>query len=511
MDLDILLWANIYQSTGEKIHYTKDEQPYPIYPLDGDIYIGAYNKKPTYDFGASLSWNGLKVLFNSRFSKMQSPYSMSALFTPYSYDKYVKIDGNRPGYAVGSTQGEISYAKNWNNFNVKIAATIDHENQQRYQILGDTVPDFGFNEIIPNGTNDTLLALNGFFQNHLWQSNTIGANLQGAYQYQLGQQEGYVLLGGHFYKTTLSDSHYLEGDEFTRVLREFDESKNLALGSEWNTDAYLQVKHKWSESFILNAGLRYDMKRRNDDRTINVFSPRIALIYSLNHWNFKVSYAKSFVDAPYYYRNSTLDIRGSGDLEPEYMDSWQLSCTNSKLLEGLNFDFNVYYNYARDFVYNDQIVGRYINAGFLKSVGSDLMLQYTYKRLLATGNLSWQHVLSSDMYPVNGNNIFSVPRFQSNIVLGYRLTDALSMHVNTLFTSKQISQAIVPAIELEYRDVDIPSRAIFNVGAKYELKPLTLELEVYNLFNQKYYQAGNSNAPIRQQGLWFMFNAGIKL
>lgn len=509
MDLDIMAWANIYHSTGERIHYDKSSQPYPIYPIDGDITIGGYNKKPSYDFGTSFSWKGLQVLFNSRFSKMQSPYSMSVMFTPYAYDKYINFSGNRPGYAVGNAHGEISYTKDWSNFNFKVAASIDYENQQRYQIIGDTIPDIGFNQFVPNGSTDTIMAFNGFFQNHEWHSNTVGTNVQGTYQYQFGQHEGYFMLGGHFFKTTLTDSQYMEGDEFTRVLKVFDESKNLAVGSEWNADAYLQVKHKWRKSFIMNAGLRYDMKKRNDDRTIHVVSPRVALIYSLNYWNFKASYAKSFVDAPYYYRNTTLDIRGSGELQPEYMDSWQLSCTNSRLAEGLSLDFNLYYNYARNFVYNDQIVGRYINAGFLKSIGCDLMLQYTYRRLLATGNLSWQHVLSSETYPVSGHNVYSVPEFQSNIVLGYKLTDAFSMHLNTIFTSKQISEAIVQGWDHQYED--IPARVIFNMGARYELKPITFEAEVYNLFNKEYYQGGNSNAPIRQQGLWFMFNAGIKL
>ena len=165
MDFDIMAWANVYQSTGEKIHYDKSSQPYPIYPIDGDIAIGGYNKKPTYDFGVSFSWKGLQVLFNSHFSKMQSPYSMSVMFTPYTYDKYNSFSGNKPGYGVGSMHGEISYTKDLSNFNFKAAVSIDHEDQQRYQIIGDTIPDIGFNIFIPNGSTDTIMAFNGFFQN----------------------------------------------------------------------------------------------------------------------------------------------------------------------------------------------------------------------------------------------------------------------------------------------------------------------------------------------------------
>lgn len=509
MDLDMMVWANIYESTGEKIYYDKASQPYPIYPLAGDIALSAYNSKPTYDFGLDFSWNGLEVLFNARFSKMQSPYSMSVMFTPYSYDRYNEFEGNKPGYGVGSQHSEISYTKNIGDLNLKFATSFDFETQQRYQIIGDTLPDIGYNDFVPNGTTDTIKAFNGFFQNHVFKSSAMGASIQGTYPYKFGQHEGYVLLGGHVNRFSLDDSNYFEGDEFNRVLKVFDENKNLALGHEVSADGYIQVKHKWRDAFILNAGLRYDYKHRNDSRNIDVLSPRVALIYKGKVWSFKASYAKSFVDAPYYYRNTTLDIRGYTGLEPEYMDSWQLSCSNHNLVKGLDMDLNIYYNYARDFVYNDQIIGMYINAGYLKSIGADLMLKYSSRRLLTTANLSWQRALSSEWYTVSDHSVYNVPTWQSNIVVGYKLTDALNLHVNTLITSSQICEAIVMASDFDY--VDIPSRAIFNAGAKYELKPLTFGVDVYNLFNKTYYQGGNSNAPIRQQGRWFMLNVSVRI
>lgn len=509
MDFDLMVWANSYSSGGQKVHYDKESQPYPIYPLAGDVAIGAYNSKPSYDFGMDLSWHGLQVLYNARFSKMQSPYSMSVLFTPYSYDKYGKFDGNKPGYAVGNQHVEASYTMDIGSLNLKAAATFDYENQQRYQIVGDTVPDIGYNTFVPNGTNDTIMAFYGFFQNHVFQSTSYGANVQGTYPYKFGQHEGYILIGSHVNRFSLDDSNYLEGDEFNRVLKVFDESKNLAIGHEASADAYIQVKHKWRDALIVNAGLRYDYKHRNDSRNIDVLSPRLALIYKSRSWSLKASYAKSFVDAPYYYRNTTLDISGYTGLDPEFMDSWQLSLTSHDLIDGLDIDANFYYNYARDFVYSEQIIGMYINAGYLKSIGTDLMLKYSRNRLLATGNLSWQHALSSELYLADGHTIYNIPSLQSSFVVGYQLTNALCIHLNTLITSRQTCESIVQGSDLSYDEV--PARAIFNAGAKYRMKPLTLGFEVYNLFNKKYYQGGNSNAPIRQQGLWFMFTAGLKI
>lgn len=509
MDFDVFVWANIYNATGQTFYYDKASQPYAIYPIEGDVTIGGYNKKPSYDYGATVSWKGVSILFNSHFSKMQSPYSMSVMFAPYSYDDYNSFNGSAPGYAVGSQHGELSFSQSWKRLGFKVAATIDHETQQRYQIIGDTVPDMGYNAIPIAGLNDTLMAYNGFFQNHFWQSTAVGANIQGSYQYKSGRHEGLVLLGAHVNRFSLVDSEYSEGDEFGRVLRTFDESKNLILGWEVNTDGYLQVKHKWGKSFILNVGLRYDLKHRNDSRNISVLSPRVAAIYVIKSWNVKASYARSFVDAPYYYRNTTLDIKGSGVLNPEFMDSWQLSCTNSMLVKGLTMDANVYYNHARDFVYNDQLNGLYINAGYLKSIGAELLLNYSNKRLHAIGNLSWQHVVASDMYPVDGHSIYNIPQLQSSLTFGYKITNDLSAHLNTIVTAQQTCQSIVQGAD--QRDDEIPARAIFNAGAKYQLRPFTFELNVYNLFNKKYYQGGNSNAPIRQQGLWLLFNASVKI
>jgi outer membrane receptor protein involved in Fe transport len=84
------------------------------------------------------------------------------------------------------------------------------------------------------------------------------------------------------------------------------------------------------------------------------------------------------------------------------------------------------------------------------------------------------------------------------------------LHANTIFTSKQLTQSLYDG-GATIKEENIPARAIVNIGGSYELSPLTFELNVYNLFNQKYYQGGNSSAPIRQQGLWFMFNVGVKI
>ena len=528
MDMDILAWGDIYNATGQKIHLNANEQPNALFPIDGDIYIGGFNKSPSYDFGTKIAIRGLQLLYNCRFSKMQSPYTMSVMFAPYRYDDYRTFNGYAPGYALDNHHGELSYTYSRGDFGIKAALRIDREMQQRYQIVGDTVDDFGYNDIIPYGVADTVKAYYGYYQNHFWQSTTVGANIQGDYSYKIGQQNGNILLGADFNRFFLMDSNYSEGDDYGQVLKTYDEvhkvmgeevnSKNLAKGHETMIDCYLQLKQRLSRRAILNAGIRYDYKRRNDSpsgsRDKHVFSPRIAFIYNLNAWNIKASYSKSFVDAPYFYRNSSLDISALDfyglELNPEFMDSWQLSVMNNQLAKGLTFDANFYYNHAKDIIYNDQSIGIYMNAGYLKALGVEFTLDYQYKHLTAHGNFAWQKVIDSENYTATENRVYNVPPIQSNIVVGYRISDAFRLHANATITSKQLTQSISMGGYI-VEDVDIPTRAIFNAGGSYDLSPLTFELNVYNLFNHTYYQGGNSSAPIRQQGLWFLFNVSVKL
>jgi outer membrane receptor protein involved in Fe transport len=143
-------------------------------------------------------------------------------------------------------------------------------------------------------------------------------------------------------------------------------------------------------------------------------------------------------------------------------------------------------------------------------MGAEMSVNYNNKRLFAYGNISWQKVLESEYYTATGNRVYNVPTVQSSLVLSYNFSDAFKLHANTIFTSKQLTQSLYDGGGT-IKEENIPARAIVNIGGSYELSPLTFELNVYNLFNQKYYQGGNSSAPIRQQGLWFMFNVGVKI
>lgn len=507
MDLDIMTWASIYNSSGEKVNIPVEEQKGSL-PVPGQIIIGGYNKKPSFDVGLNLGWRNLHLLYNSSFSKTVAPYSMSYFFAPYSYERYMTFKGNAPGYAKTSHRVEGIFEKKWNNFYFKTGLTFDFETQTRYQVSGDTIPDVGYNIIYPNGTSDSIFVSKGCFQIHDWQENVWGGYLQSNYSYKLNDKhKGSVSLGFQYDKFNLIDSYYLEGDLFNRVLVTYDESKNLYIGHETYIDAYLQLKHQWNDFLILNAGLRYDYKKRRNGQIIHELSPRMALIIRQPMWNLKFSYAKSFVDAPYFYRNNTLDTTMGGEnLHSEYLHSFQMTFVTNHLYPGIEFDTNLFYNHTTDIIIPDGLI--YTNAGVLDNMGCELSASYHSRKYSCWVNFTWQHVLSAKEYNVEKALVYNVPAIKVNLIGSYELfyNFLLNTHLNIL--SKQKSLYSIPDKQgnMISQKLSIPARCIWDAGFQYKLANYKLGVQVYNLLDKVYEQGGSSVAPIRQQGLWYMLN-----
>lgn len=507
MDWNIMTWMSIYNATGEKVNIPVEEQKGTL-PVPGQIIIGGFNKKPSFDIGMNLGWKNFHLLYNTSFSKTVAPYSMSYFFAPYSYDRYMTFKGNAPGYSKISHRIEASYERNWNDFHFKTGLTFDAEGQTRYQVSGDTIPDVGYNIIYPNGTNDSIFVSKGCFQIHDWQESVLGGYLQGYYSYNLSSKhKGSISVGLQYNRFKLIDSYYLEGDLFNRVLVTYDESKNLYTGHETYMDAYLQLKHQWSDFLIFNAGLRYDYKKRSNSQVIHEFSPRMALIIRQPMWNLKFSYAKSFVDAPYFYRNNTLDTTTGGEnLRSEYLHSFQMTFVANHLYPGIEFDANLFYNHTTDIIIPDGLI--YTNAGVLDNIGCELSASYHFRKYSSWFNFTWQNVLSAEKYGVKNSLVYNVPAIKVNWIGSYELFHnfLLNTHLNIL--SKQKSLYSIPDEQgnIVSQELDIPARCIWNAGFQYKFANCKLGVQVYNLLNKIYEQGGSSIAPIRQQGLWYLLN-----
>ena len=92
-----------------------------------------------------------------------------------------------------------------------------------------------------------------------------------------------------------------------------------------------------------------DYKSRFDDSKVNELSPRIALILLQPKWNLKLSYSKSFVDAPYIYRKANIisvmmivdNPKYVESISPERVHSFQLTFGGNNWIKGLNFEINI--------------------------------------------------------------------------------------------------------------------------------------------------------------------------
>jgi iron complex outermembrane receptor protein len=391
----------------------------------------------------------------------------------------------------------------------------------------------------------------GLFRNISGQEQNYSFQLKGDYNYiSSAHHNGNLSFGTEFSHFQLEDVRYALGYNFVMIAPENPLIPESGKGHENSYNAFLQLKHQW-HSIILNAGLRFDHKKRADGRTLNEFSPRIAFILLQPKWNIKFSYSRSFVDAPYLYRktNELLPLLSServGDdfsvLNPEFVNSLQLTFAGSEWAKGFNFEINGFYNRAQDLIMTHII--EHLNEAENKTIGIELMTSYRKPKFTADFNLTWMHTFESNLFTKNIDANNNTPAITSNVVLAWQATPRLKLFSNVLFESKQTSynldltqmilltnianyilediaeknyesaqewtDELIRVKETIIHQEDMKARAIFNIGAEYKWGNLTLGLNVRNLFNTQYNRSGMNTKLIPQKGRWFMFDVAYK-
>lgn len=503
MDFDIAAWASIYNAEGEKINIPVEQQV-GVIPIEGDIIVGGFNRKPSHDIGLVMTWKNLSFMHNTNFSKTVAPYSLSYSFAPYDYDRYRTLDGNKPGFAFTAHHTNLTYRQPLGSVNLSAMVTYDTESQNRYQVMNDYFPaDMLDYYYIPYGTETKVYPFYYTFQYNNWLEQNIAATINAEYSYKMNSHHsGTILFGAQYNFFEVSESRNIEGDDGGRILFEYDDTKNLATGRERSANSYIQIKHRWDD-FILNAGIRYDYKKRSNDHTINEYSPRVALIYIRPKYNFKICYSKSFVDAPYYYRNNTLDTyKGGADLLSEYLNSWQFAVGLTDLVPHLNVEVSSFFNKATNLIYASDMF--YDNSGQMKNWGIEISGSYLLNKFQAHFNVEYQKLISAENYTASEKKIHNIPEWSGNFNGVYNFTKNFSVIGHLNFFSKQES------LEMKFGESDVeielPARATVDAGVSYKLNPVTLKFNMNNILNTTYDQGGASIAPIRQRGRWFMFS-----
>ena len=555
-DVDFLIWGSLYKAKGEKrfVNYLDTGMGYD----SDDVNIGGIGKSPTYDVGISLKYKHLDLMYNTQFSQIEAPMTMMFFYSPYKIDKYKTFNGLRPSYTTKSHHANVSYSQQLGKVWLKGTITYDNSDLTHYQVISEE-PTNSVLTLLPLNEAVTELLKNkgGLYRYINGQEHTIGAKLQGDWNYINNKNhKGNFSFGTEFSYFNLDDTRYTFGYDYSNTLPEAEQIQELGKGNESNLNGFIQLKHQW-KYLILNAGLRYDYKQRYDNSHIREFSPRVALIFMQPKWNVKLSFSKSFIDAPYLYRKTNLVLSSffqqtgiAADLNPESLHSWQLTFNAVEWVKGLNFEFNAFYNRANDLIF--LMFANHDNAGQMNSYGLEFSGSYQMKRFSVHVNTTFQNVKKFKIYGKDIDRPLNTPEFMANAILSWKTPlKNLELHSHISFYSKQeeyhleavaystyiqlaeyyahiyqlYNEHPTPELQAELADLsdrlsymsneitvqrDYPGRLLVNLGARYTLGNMELTFDVHNLFNHKYTQSGMSTGQIPQKGLWFMGTVAYK-
>lgn len=503
LNTDLLAWGNVYYARGEKIFipFTKSAGQFPH---DGYTVLGAYRDRPAYDWGLTYNWNRFSLLFSQRYCKKNS---LTALYgDTYDYSRYRKIDGEGVGNGYASTHAEGSYKRTFGKYTFDLSAYMDWTTHNLFSAAGDTIRYGGSK-------------MEGAFQEIRWREFTWGASVRLNAAYKALGGSGNWLAGVQIEQMKINNVVTMMGQQYDSVYWHFPPSMNvLKTGTETGLSAFVQIKHYFTPSLILNAGLRFDEKIRNTREKITAFSPRISLVYlPRNGWSIKACYSRSFVDAPYFYRNNnSTSFKGAAELKPELMDAVQVMGAYHPPGKALYGNINLFYNHLTDFIYRmKEATGnalRYQNAGRLDIAGIEGVAGYIRPKYRADFNFTWQQVLSGENFDFRGARVYNIPSFVSHLILSGNVWQhtkhLLRLNIGLDYAGRQL--APIKNIQIGGRlivdpDYMVNARVTVNTGIRYTYGTFEVAGRCYNLFNCHYEQGGTTILPHRQPGRWFLF------
>lgn len=510
---DLFVWASIYKSDGERVAIP-DSEDYSVNKTgNAEAIVGGYNDTPAYDVGMRLVSGKLTIFASSRAAKYTEPFTAGGSPTgqSYDYDAFRKKLGLGPGLRLDFQHFGVTYAEKLNkNLSFSINPYADHSSTAVHLVIDPS-------------TNKSAAPS--------WVEYGLGLTAQGKLKYAMAGK-GSLTVGAQVDHMNLYDS------EFPIQVGGIDEMGNptppdwsgwgdsrdqqlLAPGKETTYAGFAQVRHRVNKEILVNVGGRYDVKDRAVGANVSAISPRLAVVYSpMKQFSVKASFARSFVDAPYWYRHNSLgSYRGGADLKPEHLTSYQFTPT-VKLLDGhLRYSMNIFYNELTDFIWrNNEATAEqpiYQNAGFLKSYGVENEVTYVHEKYELRSNLTYQVARDADNYGVTDDEIFNIPRLTGALVADTTPLPGFASNVHANASLRYIGSQLSPISgvvndpgnrlkQVLLVDVGLTTRDLGWDGWK-------LSANIYNLTNKKWKQGGSVQHPYPQNGRWISFSATHKL
>ena len=512
--LDIMAWANVYKTDGEKSNFeTLVDNEYLLknWTWRGNLNFGTYNHKPAMDFGVIARWKGLTFMHNTH-SSHYVELLRNADHPLFDYRRFPSINGNKPGISQGSHHTSLSYDYQKGPWALTASIDYDVSKDMEYFFVGDSLSL----NVTPfyNEESHQVENVQGVYEYRGWNSSNLKASLKGSWTYAFaGSHQGTITLGLQSAKFTLDDFQEYTGVNYSRIIESRSDWRNQEQ-HEKNASTHLQVKHRWG-SLIANVGMRYDHMERHTGKTSNELSPRMALIFMQPRWGAKLCYSTSLVEISFK-RIIRYSFDGDNEfLQPEYSRCWQLMLWGKQLLKGLNAEVNAYHNRSE----NMDVHEFGSNIGTMKSIGLEISADYTYRKLGVHGNASWKRILESKDDADEGYNDYDVygdPQFSANATVAYQLLPTLRLHANAHYIGKRYLMLYsYPYSDLYPYEDGIPrisDALMFDLGANWSWKNLGVNVNIHNVLGKKYWQTGMSlgyNRP--QHGRWLLVELTYKI
>ncbi len=529
---DLTMWATVYRAKGEGRN-VDIEDDYSLVPRGGEVVISGARQPENYDVGLRYRIHDWAFYAQMNRSGWRSTYSdVGRLGEVYDYTVLRSFEGIKNGL--------------YNN-NVHTAIDYNHVFNESWSVTGQ----LGFDAAEIRGATVTN-STNGR-QTLSWNERGINGFLQVKYDYiigGLGRGNAFVGVAADVYQ--VYDSMTIVGaNGALETVNDVRGRELLRTGSEGIYSTFAQVKQHLGGMFLLNVGARLDYKVRrgpvgdpfplpNVDDITDV-SPRAALIFNpADEFDVKLSYAESFVDAPYWYRyNNIPSYQGAVDLKPEKQRSLQLTPT-VRLLDGLVISTtNFSYNRLSDGVFRvpDANIDPanpvyYTNAGDLKTATVEEEVAFNTENLRLRANATFFYVLDVENYTAfddaseavepgrtTSHKVWHVPMFYGALVASGRplLDMAPSTWLDVIVRYVGDQQAPIQAVSINKPDASAnllnknKARVILDAQIRSGdlwVKGLSLSANVHNLLNHTYGQGGTTRFPYPQEGRWFMVQLG---
>ncbi len=511
-DHDLLLWAALYETKGERVSIPQNED-YSATPTDNPrAILNGFRNLPSYDVGLRYRLADVTLFANMRSSKYIEPFTSGGSPTgqAYRYGEYRSFQGAGPGLLSQSMHLGLEWKKELSdNLRFSIRPYYNRNNLSVQLVINPAAQVAG---------------------NPEWQEFSTGAvaNLQLDYEFA---GKGNVMVGAEVDRMEVYDSYFgiQVGGEWTKF-GDTVEKQLLEPGVETIYSGFAQLKHYFSDELILNMGARLDYKDRYKGKPVRDIGPRLALIYKPTSWtSIKGSYSRSFVDAPYWYRyNSLASYRGGEDLRPEHLSSYQLTGSVDLFENRLKFTSNLFYNSLTDFIWRNNTAAAdepiYQNAGFLKSWGVENEVAYVHELVTLRANLTYQEAADAKNYGVRGVRIYNISPLSANLIIDATpirsLGDQVWVHVDFKYLDRRLSPissdvtATNPNVPGPNPKNTLPSTFLVNAGfgvRDFVSQGWGLDFRVYNALDTKWQQGGSVQHPYPQTGRWFALNLKLEL